>query len=142
MEYLENNKIKNEVIKYLINKLENKSGLTEYGCDLAYKLLERENINGKIFYNSNIATKWVQNNFGNLYEILEEIKFQYGSEYLSNIVLNVFENTDTFITCIYIEVASYVLGQCEFLQDNWNEEITLTEENINIIKEQLEEQID
>ena len=39
-----------------------------------------------------------------------------------------------------MEVASYLLGQCEIIDKLWNEEIILTNNKIDKIKKELENQ--
>lgn len=138
MKYLQNNNIKNEVIEKLIDKLEEYEGITEYSCDLAYKLYEGENIDGVYFYNNHKATEWIKNNWDNLPEILEELKANFDGDFISKLCLDMFDNPDRFVVVIMIEVASYLMGQCEFIENNWNDKIELTKENIKIITEQLE----
>lgn len=71
--------------------------------------------------------------FEDLGEITEEMQNQ-GDE-----IPNVFDNPELFMVVIYLEVANYVIGQCKFVDDNWNDIFTLNEKNINIITKQLEE---
>ena len=133
MRYLENNKIKNEVIDKLIEELENYRDTEHYGCDLAYDLFEGYNVDGTITYSACKAYEWVKNNFDDLDEIVEEIQAN-GLK-----IPNVFDNPENFMVVIYLEVASYVMGQCDFISDNWDSTVVLNDVNINKIKKQLEE---
>ena len=135
MNYLDNNKIKNDVINELIEQLYNYEGQTYLGCDLGYQLLEGYNIDGVYFYNNYKATEYIKEHFEDLGEIVEEIKFQLGAEFIPNI----FDEPDKFIVVIYLEVANYLMAQCEFIDTNWNNTIDLNKQNIEIIKKQLEE---
>ena len=134
MKYLENNEIKNNVIDELIEQLYNYENQTYLGCDLGYQLLEGYNIDGVYFYNNYKANEYIKEHFEDLGEIVEEIKFQLGSEFIPNI----FDEPDKFIVVIYLEVASHLMSQCEFIDTNWNNTIDLTTKNIEIIKNQLE----
>ena len=40
---------------------------------------------------------------------------------------------------IYLAVADYLLSRCSFIDKNWDEEIVLTSDNIELISNQLEE---
>ena len=133
MKYLENNRIKNEVIDKLIDELENYKDTEHYACDLWLDLLENYNMDGSITYSACKAYEWVKNNFDDLDEIVEEIQAN-GLE-----IPNVFDNPESFMVVIYLEVASYVMGRCDFISDNWDNTIVLNDININIIKKQLEE---
>lgn len=73
--------------------------------------------------------------FQRIREIVEEIKFQLGSESIPNI----FDEPEKFMTVIYLEVASYLCGQCKTIDENWNEEITLNNKIIKTIETELEE---
>lgn len=133
MAYLQNNEIKEEMKEILNDKLSDYEGTTCYACDLGYKLFETENYNGSYTCNSYEAKEWIKENFEYLGEIVEKIKSQLGAESIPN----VFDNPETFQLVIFLEVSSYLIGQCEFINDNWDDEIELTEDNIKIIKEQL-----
>ena len=134
MEYLENNTIKNDVIDLLIDNLYNYEGSNVYGCDLAYTLFEGYNVDGSITYSTYKATEWIKNHFNELGEIVDEIKFQLGSENIPNI----FDEPEKFMVIIYLEVASYLCGRCELIDKNWNNEIKLNTKTIETIKKQLE----
>lgn len=134
MEYLVKNKIKNEVIEKLIEELENYRDTEHYGCDLAYDLFEEYNIDGSITYSKYEAKEWVENNFEDLDEIVEERRAN-GLE-----VPNIFDRPEAFMVVIYLEVASYLVGQCKFINDNWNNIIVLNDKNIHIITRQLKSQ--
>lgn len=135
MEYLENNKIKNEVIEKLIEELENYKDTEVYACDLAYTLFESYNYDATITYSTYDAINWIKNNFDDLGEIVEEIQAN-GLE-----VPNVFDRPELFMVVIYLEVASYLMGQCKFIDEHWNDTIILNDENIKIIEKQLKELI-
>ena len=131
--YLKDNAIKNEVKGIIIDRLDAYQGETIYGCDLGYKLFESENVDGSYTYNTHEAEKWIKENFDNLGEIVEERTFQLGSECIPNI----FDKPEAFQVVIFLEVSRYLIGQCSFIEENWDEEIEFTSENIAIIKSQL-----
>ena len=134
--YLEGNKIKIEVKDYLIDKLEEIEGQSEetYGCDISNLLMIEDLENQCILDNYN-DIKWIGDNFSDLGEILEEIKFQLGSDNIPN----VFDRPEEFRLLVYSEVATYLLSECKYIDENWNDNIVLTDEAIEIIQKQLEE---
>lgn len=132
MEYLENNKIKNEVIDKLIVKLYDYKWQEVCGCDLAYKLFEGYSIDGSVTYSTYEAKQWVKNNFDDLDEIVEEIQLKELE------IPNVFYNPESFMVIIYLEVADYVMSKCEFISKNWGDEFILNKENIKTIEKELE----
>ncbi len=138
MNYLENNSIKNDVIDELQEKLKEYEDTTSYGSNLAYTLFESYNIDGTITYSRYSAEIWIKNNWDSLGEILNELKFQFGSDYFKDIVMNIWDNPEKFMVIVYLEVANYLFSQCSFVDKNWNEEIILTSDNIELISKQLE----
>ncbi len=139
MNYLENNPIKNFVKGEIIERLEDLKGYEEshYICDLGYTLFESENVNGAYFCSNYTAKKWVNKNFEHIREIAEEIKFQFGADYANKVLLDVFNDSDRFIVVIVLEVASYLISRCETADKYWNDEITLTDEILNNLIEEI-----
>lgn len=142
MKYLYYNKIKDFVIDILLDKLDNLKGenYKSYACDLAYNLFEGENIDGVYFYNNYEATEFIKEHFEDLGEIIEELNFQFDKEFVNKLVIDVFDNPDRFCVVVFMEVASYLLGQCKTIDEFWNEEIILTNDKIDKIKKELENQ--
>lgn len=139
MNYLENNPIKNFVKGEIIERLEDMKEYEEshYLCDLGYTLFESENVNGAYFCSNYIAKKWVNKNFEHIREIAEEIKFQFGADYANKVLLDVFNDSDRFIVVIVLEVASYLISRCETADKYWNDEITLTDDILNNLIEEI-----
>ena len=145
--YLKNSKIKDFVKSEIVCKLEdfsidnnyNYECTQVYACDLAYKLFENENIDGSFFYDTIQAKKWLSEHFDDLSEIIEELQFQFDEDFCNKILLDFFKNPDCFIVVVVLEVANYLLGQCKYINENWNNDITLTNDIIDIICQQLDE---
>ena len=133
MKYLKNNSIKDFVKEIIKEELENYKDTTTYGCDLSYTLLEGYNIDGVYFYNNYKATAFIKEHFDEFGEVVEEISFNLDSENIPN----VFDEPDKFCVICFIEIASYLLSQCKYVDDNWNNNITLNEKTIEIIKKEL-----
>ena len=134
MKYLKNNNLKDFVKDIIKEELENYEDTTAYGCDLSYTLLEGYNIDGVYFYNNYKATAFIKKHFDEFGEVVEEISFNLGSENIPN----VFDEPDKFCVVCFIEIASYLLSKCKYVDDNWINEITLNKEIINTIKKELE----
>lgn len=134
--------MKNYIIKLLIDNLENYKDYDVYGCDMSYTLLERYNIDGSITYSTHNAKMWIQKYFDEVGEMLEEMQYNYGDDAMVNIYKNLWENPEVFMLSIVLEKASELMGQLDFISDNWNDKITLNEENIEIIKEQLKKEME
>lgn len=135
--YLEGNEIKNYVIDKLEDKLDDYEGANEYGCDLAYTLYKGENADGVIFYSTYESKEWIKEHFEDLDEIVDYMNFQFGADYMEK--FNPFSEPDKFVLIVVIEVASYLLGRCKTIEDNWNNQFKLTKAKIKKIKKELEE---
>lgn len=127
--------MKHDIILRIIDKLYDYEDAKTYGADLSYMLFESENVDGTFTYDRRKAKEWIKQNFDEIGEVWEELKFQFGVDYLND--YNLFEDPEKFMVLIVLEVASYILGQCKTVQDNWNNEMTLTKENIKKIEKEL-----
>ena len=127
--------MREDILNDLITKLEDYEGANVYACDLAYTLFEGYNIDGTVTYGTFKASEWIKTHFDELGEVVEDIKFNLGSEFIPNI----FDEPEKFMVVVYLEVGASLLSQCKFINDNWNDKIELTKKNINTIKEQLQE---
>lgn len=140
MEYLENNSIKDFCIEQLIDKLYDYEDTENYGCDLGYALYEGENADGVIFYSTYQSKQWITEHFEDLDEIVEELNFQFGTEYMAK--FNPFSEPDKFVLIIVMEVASYLIGQCKTVQRYWDKSFKLTKSKIESIVKELKEMKD
>lgn len=129
--------MKKDIIERIINKLYDYEGEKIYSCDLAYKLFEGENIDESFTYNTYEAKEWIKNNFDDIGEVWEELKFQFGDDFLSN--YNLFDNPEKFMTLIIIEASSYIISKCKLIDDKWDDEITLNKKTITTLEKQLKE---
>lgn len=123
--------IKEFVADVLMDKLDEYEGNSTYGADLAFYLLQRYNVDGSYTYSTYEAKKWVQEYFDELDEIVEEMT----EEGLAP--CNVFDNPEAFQVQIMLYVAGELLGQCDTVNEFWNEEQELTKEIVAKIKEEL-----
>lgn len=143
MKYLQNNKIKDVMIDSLKDKLDDYMDGSYYACDLAYELYESENADGCIFsYYTKDSEDFIKEHWDDLPEILEELKANFDKDYFSDLMIDIFDRPCRFVVVICLEVASYLLGQCEIIDKNWEDKIELTKENVDIIKKELEEMRD
>lgn len=129
--------MKSEIINRIIDKLYDYEDSKVYACDLAYTLFEGENVDGSFTYSRHEAKEWIKNNFEDIAEVYEELAFEFGTNFMKN--YNLFENPEKFMVLIIIESAGYIIGRCKYIEDNWNEEITLSKKVIKIIEKQLKE---
>ena len=127
------------VIDLLVSKLEDYEDMSIYGCDMSYTLLEQYNIDGSITYNTCEAIEWLKNNIRDIYDFLPTLKFMYDDEFYTKLCIDILENPEKAMTIICLEKAYEIMSSLEFINDNWDNEIVLNKENINIIKKELKE---
>lgn len=143
--YLANSKIKDFVKSEIVRKLEDFENYicddSVYACDLAYELFKNENIDGSFFYDTVKAKKWISEHFDDLSEIVEEIQTQFDEDFCNKILLDFFKNPDCFVVVIVLAVSDYLLSQCKYINESWDwdDKITLTNDVIDIICQQLDE---
>lgn len=128
----------NYVIDLLVKKLEDYEDTKVYACDMAYTLLEQYDVDGSITYNTFNAIEWLKDNIQDIYDFLPTIKFEYGDEFYAKLCIDILENPEKAMVIICLEKANEIMANLKFINDNWNNEIVLNKENINIIKKELE----
>ena len=113
--------------------LDELEGVSVYACDLAYTLAESDNINGTMTYSTKAAIDYIREWWYDCadYSDYEEMNFGKRS--------NPFANPEAFMVRMVIEGINSILSQCEMIDENWNDEIELTPEVIEAIKEQIKD---
>lgn len=114
------------------DRLRDYSGGSYYGCDLAYTLFEGENANGSVFCNTYKTIEFVKENFDLFGELVEYAKDNM------DMTLNPFSEPEKCHVILLLEASQSLLSSCKFIDENWNEQIELTEENIELICEQVD----
>lgn len=116
---------------FIAYKLDDYSGQSIYGCDLGYTITEGINADGSCTYSTYKAKEYIKFWWDEAAEYLQYEKDTFGENFH-----NPFESPEAFIVCMVIEGVNSLLNQSSFINKNWDNEIELTEENINkIIKE-------
>lgn len=132
--------MKNYVIDLLIDKLYNYEDYTTYSTDLVFLLLDVEIADGCIEPSINEAKKWLYDNKEDIYSVLETVMFNYGVGGVGNLAMDIFGNPCKGMLSIVLEVAREILGNLDYIKDNWDIKITLDKKTIEIIRKQLEKQ--
>lgn len=130
---MENN-VTNYVIDCIVDRIDDWEDITVYPCDFGWQLFEQENSNGSATFNAEEAKEWIKQYFDTLGGVAENIIFGIGADFLAN----PFVEPEKFMVQIMLEVSSMLVGQCEIMDQNWNDELELTEEVIKTFKSQLE----
>lgn len=132
----------NYVIDLLIRKLDDYEDTKVYACDLAYTLLESYNVDGTVLYNTYSTTEWLKNNIQDIYDFLPTIKFMYDNDFYAKLCIDILDSPEKAMVILCLEKANDILSSLDFIQENWDNEIVLNKENINIIKSELEKESD
>ena len=127
--------LKNFVIDAMIDELNEMEDREIYGADLGFEIFSEANCNGSYTCSAIEAENFICKYFSEIGEVVEDIKFNLGAEFIPNCFLQ----PEKFQVVIMLEMSNSLCGQCEFVNTNWNNEIELTEENIKLIISQLEE---
>ena len=122
------NNLQKWIIEEMIEHLQEMEGQVVYGCDLAFKLFENENVNGSYTCSSYEASKWIKDNWFDLCEVVEEYEYEFG-EYPDNCWIN----PERFQVQIILYMASSLVAKSDYINKHWNEEIEFTKEVIYII---------
>ena len=122
------NRLENWVMQEMIEHLQEMEGQVVYGCDLAFKLFENENVTGSYTCNAYESRQWIKEYWDYLGEIVEDYKFNYGE-----LPANPFDSAETFQVQIILHMASNLVAESDYIEEHWNEEIELTEDIIKTI---------
>lgn len=120
-----------EIKQDIIDRLKDYKGGNYYGCDLAYNLFEGENANGTVFCNTWKTKEYIKDNFDLFGDFLEHWKMQ------TDEMLNPFSEPEKCHVIFLLEAAQAILSKCELVDENWNNSIELSEENIVTLTEQV-----
>lgn len=122
-----------KVKEFLINELESYSEVTVYACDLANVLTDGINMNGTVEFSTygtieKMKEYWEE--YGSVFAYMED---NFGK------ASNPFDTPEAFDVQAYCIIAGDVLSNCDFIDKNWNEEVTLDEETVMKIIGEIEE---
>ena len=130
------NKLEKEVCEYIVDKLHDFEGCTEYGTDLAFTLLDDETQQGFITPYEKESRKWALSHFD---DIETKLKETWDPEISGYIQKKFWDDPNGFMVCVYLETARDLLSQCKTIDENWNEKLELTPEVIATLEKELEE---
>ena len=130
--------LKNWMIGEMEMQLSDMIGNTTYGCDLGYGIFESANVDGSYTYNRHDAEMWIKEYFSSIGDVAQDIVDNLGAESLANPFLE----PEKFMVQIMLEMSSSIIAQVSIVDENWNNEMELTEETIKQIIEELREQKD
>jgi hypothetical protein len=130
--------LKNFVIEEMVDSLYDMEGREVYGADLGYSIFESANCDGSYTYNAHEAEEFIKEYYSDFGEVVEDIKFNLGAEFIPNPFLE----AEKFQVVIMLEMSNALCANCKTIDENWNNELELTEETIKQIVNELMEQKD
>lgn len=119
---------------HIINNLPDHEGENVYMCDLGIDLTQAINCDGSFTYSRALAMDYLREWWDEAAQYWEYEKMNFGEN-----IHNPFDNPEAYTVCMVIEGVNALLSRCAFVDDNWNDQITLTKEDIETILAQLEE---
>lgn len=132
---MENRESYVEYVKdFILENLPNYEGQTVYGCDLGYTITEGINADGSATNSKSEAMEYIKEWFDEAAEV-----YNYQVENYGQACQNPFENPEAWMVCMIIEGVNAILGQCDAVEEFWNDETELTEEIIQKITEYVQE---
>lgn len=130
-------KLEKWVLSEMMDKLEDLEDSEVCLSELSWNLFESENCNGSYWCNYYRAQEWVKEYFDDLGDVVEEMPFDWGSA-----PDDVFSQTESFQVQVVLYLADRLLGESQYIQDNWDENVTLTEEVIKQIRDEWQAALD
>ena len=122
------NNLEKWIIGEMIEHLQKMEGQVVYGCDLAFKMFENENVTGSYTCSSYSSNQWIKEYWDELSEVVEDYEFNYGE-----LPTNPFKNSEVFQMQIILHMASSLVAKSDYIEENWNEEIEMTSDIIEKI---------
>lgn len=122
--------------EYVIDKLNDWKGWNPsyYCCDTAYKITEEPNVNGTFTFSRAEAMDYIKEWWDDAAEYWDYEKNNFGEHFH-----NPFDEPEAFTVCMLIRGVESLLSQCSVIDENWDEEITFTNEIIEKLLEELED---
>ena len=117
----------------ILDNIDEFEGDSKYGCDLGYELTQGMNCDGTFTYSTKEAMEYLQDWWWDAEQYSEYEDFNFGER------TNPFKNVEAFLVRMVVEGVNGLMGKLPIIEEHWNDKLELTPENIEIIKEQLDE---
>ena len=116
---------------YISDQLDEYEDIDCYASDLGYELTEEDNINGTIFANTRMTEEFLIQNKNLVMENWNMLKDEL------EITINPFTEPEKMHVYMLCEAVDHKITNSEFIQEHYNEKITLDKETIDKIKSDL-----
>lgn len=120
---------------HIQNRLQDYEGGEYYACELASELTMPENCDGCAIMWTNEALQFIADNWQYASDVFEHYALELDMK------INPFENPCSYTFLMLDYGVSSVLAQCAYIDEHWNDEVTLTPETIETITAQAAEVI-
>ena len=119
-------------VNHIVEKIHDYVGTSNYGADFCYTITEGMNADGTCTFSTEKAKDYLKEWWDDAAEYWNYEKDNFGEH-----CWNPFESPEAYMVCMVIEGCGYLLGQCETLQEVWNDKFELTEEMADKIIEEV-----
>lgn len=131
------NDLEKDVLKQMIDHLDDLEGRDGYVSELAFTLFEGANMDGTLTYNTYEAEQWITEHFHDLADVVEDMAAEW------DITPNPFNNPESFMVQVALYLAEQLVYKSDYLLRGRDEEeidaITYDEETIALIRREWEE---
>ena len=125
---------KHDIKDFISDKIWDFEGESVYVADLSMKLTEDENMYGG-WMSGTEGTEYIKTHWEDASETFEQVTFDFGKDIA--LELNPFSAPGKFTFFMLDYGVNSVLNNSSFINDNWNEEVELTEETIKTILSEI-----
>lgn len=119
---------------YILDNIDGYEGLTDYACEIGWRITQGPNADGTLTFSRAAALDYLREWWAEAADYFDYEKNEFGSDGIHN----PFDDAEGYMVCMVINKVNEILSQVSIISDNWDEEITLTPENIAIIKNEIE----
>ena len=116
---------------YILEHIDEYEGQGTYASDLAYLITDAPNMDGTLTYSRHAALEYLSEWWEDAADYFDYETDNYGK------AQNPFERPEAYMVCMVIEGVASLISQCDIVDELWNDEIELTPDIINKIKEQI-----
>lgn len=120
-----------EIKNFVIDRLNDYENLEFYGCDLASELTMNENKDGCYYIYTEDALNFIRENWTQAAETWKYFNDDLGMS------INPFEDPTAYTFYMLDYGVNELLNSLDFVSDNWDDEITLTRENIDKLTQEI-----
>lgn len=119
--------------EFIKDRLQDFEGSTHYACDFASEITMAINVDGSATYSTYKAKQYLREWWDDCADYFQYEKYSFGEA-----LHNPFERPEAFHVCMIIQGVSSLLSQCTVIDENWNEQLEITQEVIDSILEELD----